>query len=103
MRIDRLLCNLRAVRTRSLAAKLAGTGHLRRNGNRVTRPSQEIGVGDVLTIPWGGGVRLIEVLALPEKRGPAREAQACYRVLDQHRETDIGGSEQPIAQGDARP
>ena len=97
MRIDRLLCNLRFVRTRSLAAKLAATGHLRRNGVRVTRPSQEVAAGDILTLPWGAGVRLFEVLVLPEKRGPAREAQACYRVLDQFRESDIGASEHPAA------
>ena len=92
MRIDRLLCNLRFVRTRSLAAKLAATGHLRRNGMRVTRPSQEVAVGDVLTIPWGPGVRLFEILALPEKRGAAREAQTCYQVLDQSGESDLGAS-----------
>ena len=51
MRIDRLLCNLRFVRTRSLASKLVGEGHLRRNGVRVTRPSQEVAIGDILTIP----------------------------------------------------
>lgn len=95
MRIDRVLCNLRFLRTRALAAELVRSGHLRRNGARVTRPSQEIAVGDILTIPLGSAVRLVEVLALPEKRGPAREAQACYRsldrVLDQTGETDIGG------------
>lgn len=111
MRIDRLLCNLRFVRTRSLAAKLAGTGHLRRNGARVIRSSQEIAIGDVLTIPLRAGVKLIEVLALPEKRGPAREAQDCYRVLDpaldrvldQVGETDIGGHQDTTSEGDARP
>ena len=103
MRIDRLLCNLRFVRTRSLAARLATDGHLRRNGSRVTRPSQEVAVGDILTIPLGAQVRLVEVLALPEKRGPAREASACYRALDQHGETDIGESEQPHTEGDAHP
>ena len=101
MRIDRLLCNLRFVRTRSLAAKLAATGHLRRNGIRVTRPSQEVTQGDVLTVPWGAGVRIFEVLVLPEKRGPAREAQACYRTLepalDRARESDIGASERSAA------
>lgn len=102
MRIDRLLCNLRFQRTRSLAAKLASTGHIRRNGVRVIRPSQEVVVGDVLTIPSGASVRLIELLTLPERRGPAREAQACYRVLDQQRESDIGGEEQPT-EGNARP
>lgn len=90
MRIDRLLCTLRFVRTRSMGAKLASEGHLRRNGTRVTKASQEVAVGDILTIPWAAGVRLVEVLALPEKRGPARDAQGCYRVLDQRGESDIG-------------
>lgn len=103
MRIDRLLCTLRFVRTRSLGAKLATGGHLRRNGVRVTKASQEVLVGDILTIPLGSHVRLVEILALPEKRGPAREASACYRALDQHGETDIGGSEQPHSEGDAHP
>lgn len=93
MRIDRLLCNLRFVRTRSLASKLASQGHLRRNGIRVVRPSQEVAIGDILTIPLGAQVRLIEVLALPERRGPAREAQAHYRMLDPARETDIGAGQ----------
>lgn len=107
MRIDRLLCNLRFVRTRSLAASLATAGHLRRNGVRITRPSQVVGIGDVLTIPLGnaGEVRLVEVLALPEKRGPAREAQACYRIvarqagasLDRTGETDLGETQHPSA------
>jgi len=57
----------------------------------------------VLTIPLGSTVRLIEVLALPERRGPAREAQAYYRVLDRAGETDIGESPDTIARGDNRP
>lgn len=96
-----MLCNLRFVRTRSLAAKLASAGHLRRNGARVTRPSQEVAVGDVLTLPLGAAVRLVEVLALPEKRGPAREAQVCYRVLDQFGPTHLGEGQNTIIQGDA--
>jgi ribosome-associated heat shock protein Hsp15 len=97
MRIDRLLCNLRFLRTRGLAAELVRQGHLRRNGTRVTRPSQPVAVGDILTIPLGPGVRLVEVLALPERRGPAPEAQGCYRVLDPAAQTDIGGREPPRA------
>ena len=103
MRIDRLLCNLRFVRTRSLASRLASEGHLRRNGVRIVRPSQEVGIGDILTIPLGAQVRLIEVLGLPERRGPASEAQAQYRMLDPARETDIGARQQRNTQGDARP
>lgn len=106
MRIDRLLCNLRFLRTRTLAVELVRAGHLRRNGMRVTRPSQDIAVGDVLTLPWGTGVRLVEVLALPTRRGPAREAQACYRVLDRaldhSGQTDIGAMADSTTRGDAR-
>ncbi|WP_133366337.1 RNA-binding S4 domain-containing protein [Qipengyuania sediminis] len=90
MRIDRLLCNLRFVRTRTLAARLASSGHLRRNGIRVLRASQDIAVGDVLTVPIGTGVRVIEVLALPERRGGAALAAACYRVLDPPMQSAIG-------------
>ena len=82
MRIDRLLCQLRFVRTRGAAQRLVEEGHIRRNGERVLRPSRDIEVGDILTLPLGNRVRLIEVLALPERRGPPREAQDCYRELD---------------------
>ena len=82
MRIDRLLCTLRFARTRSAAQKLVDQGYIRRNGERVLRGSLDVRVGDVLTIPLGNQVRLVEVLVLPERRGPPREAQACYRELD---------------------
>ncbi len=82
VRIDRLLCYLRFVRTRSAAHRLVDKGHIRRNGERVTRCSRDIAEGDILTLPLGDEVRLVEILALPERRGPPREARACYRELD---------------------
>ncbi|MBX7458761.1 RNA-binding S4 domain-containing protein [Qipengyuania sp. 1NDH17] len=82
MRLDRLLCFLRFVRTRSAARKLIEEGHIRKNGERVLRASRDVATGDVLTLPIGNGVKLVEVLTLPERRGPPREAQECYRELD---------------------
>ncbi|MGE5952504.1 MAG: RNA-binding S4 domain-containing protein [Qipengyuania vulgaris] len=82
MRLDRLLCTLRFVRTRSAARKLIEEGHIRKNGERVLRASRDVAAGDVLTLPIGSGVKLVEVLTLPERRGPPREAQECYRELD---------------------
>ena len=82
MRLDRLLCTLRFVRTRSAARKLIEEGHIRKNGERVLRASRDVVAGDILTLPIGKGVKLVEVLALPEHRGPPREAQECYRELD---------------------
>ncbi|MCC6827060.1 MAG: RNA-binding S4 domain-containing protein [Novosphingobium sp.] len=82
MRIDKLLWFLRLARTRGLAQTVAAEGHIRLNGRRVERAHQKIAVGDILVVPLGQGVRVIELLALPERRGPATEAQSCYRVLD---------------------
>lgn len=91
MRIDKLLWQLRLVKTRSAAQALVGQGHIRRNGQRVLRASQDIAVGDTLTIPLPGGVRVIAIATLPTRRGPAAEAQACYQVLDPTRQTAIAG------------
>ncbi|MXO91394.1 RNA-binding S4 domain-containing protein [Pontixanthobacter aquaemixtae] len=82
MRIDRLLCYLRFVKTRSQAHQLVEAAHIRCNGIRVDRDSHAVAVGDVLVIPVGAEVRIVEILALPQRRGPAAEAQSCYRLLD---------------------
>ncbi len=93
MRIDKLLWHLRLTKTRSLAQGLVASGHLRRNGVRVGRASQDVCAGDTLTVPLPGGVRVIEVLVLPARRGPAGEAQACYRALDPQASASLAGSE----------
>lgn len=90
MRVDKLLWFLRLTKTRPLAQALAEEGHIRLNGRRIDRAHQKIIAGDVLTVPIAAGVRVIEVLSLPSRRGPSSEAQACYRVLD-------GGAAIPIA------
>jgi ribosome-associated heat shock protein Hsp15 len=90
IRIDKLLWYLRLAKTRGLAQALVATGHLRLNGRRVERDAQGVAPGDVLVLPLGGGVRVIEIVAIPARRGPAREAQACYRALD-------AGNDNPIA------
>lgn len=82
LRIDKLLWFLRMAKTRPIAQQWAETGHIRLNGRRVDRAHLPVGVGDRLVIPIGGNVHVIEIIALPERRGPAIEAQACYRVLD---------------------
>jgi ribosome-associated heat shock protein Hsp15 len=58
-------------------------GHMRLNGRRVERPGTAVKTGDILVLPLPHGVRVIEILVLPARRGPAPEAQACYRALDE--------------------
>jgi ribosome-associated heat shock protein Hsp15 len=69
---------------------MAMQGHIRLNGRRVDRAHQNVAAGDVLVVPTGRGVRVLQLLALPVRRGPASEAESCYRVLD-------GAQDFPIA------
>jgi len=82
LRLDKWLWQARVVKSRSLAVELVSGGHLRVNGQPVSKPAHSVGAGDVLTIPLGGRVRLIRVLDLGQRRGPAVEAQALYVDLD---------------------
>lgn len=83
IRIDKLLWYLRLSRTRGVAQAMVAEGHIRLNGRRVERAAQPVAVGDVLVLPLRQGVLAIELATLPARRGPAPEAQACYRVLDE--------------------
>jgi ribosome-associated heat shock protein Hsp15 len=82
MRIDKLLWFLRLAHSRSLAQTWVQGGHFRLNGRRIDKPGTSVNIGDVLTVPMRAQVHIIEIAALPTRRGPAPEAQACYRVLD---------------------
>ena len=73
LRIDRLLVYLRLARTRSAAQALIDTHALRRNRKHVLRGAEQARIGDVLTIALGSGVRVIELLALPGRRGSPAE------------------------------
>ncbi|MGL5737059.1 MAG: RNA-binding S4 domain-containing protein [Beijerinckiaceae bacterium] len=81
LRIDKWLWFSRAVKTRSLAAKLVEDGHVRVNSERVTAPSKSVRTGDVLTIALERQVLVWKILALGTRRGPAPEAQALYENL----------------------
>jgi len=83
VRIDKLLWFLRLAPSRTLAHDWVAEGHFRLNGRRIEKPSAAVAEGDVLTVPARSGVRVIEVIALPTRRGPAPEAFACYRTLDE--------------------
>jgi len=83
LRIDKLLWFLRLAKTRGSAQSWVEEGHIRRNGQRVERPATPVGVGDILVLPLPSGVRVITIIALPDRRGPASEAQSCYQALDE--------------------
>jgi ribosome-associated heat shock protein Hsp15 len=80
-RLDKWLWFARVVKTRTLAAKLVGDGHVRVNAVKVDAPAKAIGVGDVLTISLERQVRVLKVLGSGERRGPYEEARHLYEDL----------------------
>ena len=78
LRLDKWLWFARFFKTRSLSAARVAAGDVRVNGVRVTKRATTISPGDVLTFAIGDHVRVIEVVALGARRGPAPEAQALY-------------------------
>jgi ribosome-associated heat shock protein Hsp15 len=82
LRLDKWLFHARFFKSRDLAQDCVESGHLRLNAQRCKKPGHGVVVGDVLTFPQGGKIRVVRVLALAERRGPATEAQALYCDLD---------------------
>ncbi len=80
-RIDKWLWHARVVRTRSAAAALAGSGHVRVNGARISASSHAVKPGDVVTVALDHTVRILKVVAFAERRGDAAAGRALYEDL----------------------
>ena len=81
MRLDKWLWQARFFKTRALAAKVVQDGRVRLGGEATGKPHRAVGEGDVLTFPQGHSVRVVRILGLPTRRGPAPEARALYDDL----------------------
>ena len=99
LRLDKWLWHSRICKSRSLASKLCTGGQIRcapassggtagEGGNAVlgtpipvAKASHTVRPGDVLTFALAGQVRVIRILALGLRRGPAPEARALYQDL----------------------
>jgi ribosome-associated heat shock protein Hsp15 len=81
VRIDRYLHCTRLVKSRTVAQAVIETGYVRIDGKRVDKPSEDVRIGSIIALPLHEKVRVLRVLCLPERRGPASEARACYEEL----------------------
>ena len=77
-----LFASVAGLEVSSRFVEVAEGGHLRINAQRCLKPAHGLAVGDVLTFPQGRRIRLIRVLSLSDRRGPAAEAVALYEDLD---------------------
>ncbi|MCP5432846.1 MAG: RNA-binding S4 domain-containing protein [Alphaproteobacteria bacterium] len=84
-RIDKWLWHARFFRTRSTATAAVASGHIRVSHGaatrRVGRASFAVRPGDILTIPQAGTVRVVRVVELAERRGPASTARRLYEEV----------------------
>ena len=81
MRIDRFLFFIRLAKSRTLAQAIVEEGYVRVDGKRIEKPSEEVRAGSIVALPLPGHVRVLRVLELPSRRGPAGEARGCYEEL----------------------
>jgi len=81
MRADKWLWHARFFKTRGMATKVITSGHLRVNGNKAAKPARTVVPGDVLTFPQARRVRVVKIIAMSDRRGPAPEAQALYEDM----------------------
>lgn len=103
LRIDKWLWHARFFKTRSLAAKVVSGGKLRVNGQPISKPAYMVSTSDVLTFPQADNVRVIKVLAMGERRGPAPEAQQLYEDLAPPKPREEITEQVPRFEGKGRP
>ena len=82
-RLDKWLWFARFCKSRTLATKLCSAGRIRIDGEIVQKAHQLVRPGAVLTFPQGPHIRVVRVLQLGERRGPASEARTLYEDLSQ--------------------
>lgn len=80
-RIDKWLFFARIVKSRTLAQKLATSGAVRVNREKIVQSSRLVRPGDVLTVALDRQVRVLKIVDPGMRRGPAPEAQLLYEDL----------------------
>ncbi|MER9960333.1 RNA-binding S4 domain-containing protein [Mesorhizobium sp. M0045] len=80
-RIDKWLFFSRAVKSRTLAARLVVAGRVRINRDKAAQASDTVRPGDVLTITLERRIFVWKVLGTGVRRGPAEEARLLYEDM----------------------
>ncbi len=81
VRLDKWLWQARFFKSRALASKLCAAGRVRIYGEVVTKAHAANRPGHVLTFPQARDIRVVRVMALGTRRGPAVEARTLYDDL----------------------
>lgn len=76
-RVDKWLWAARMFKTRSMAKQACDAGHVQIDGSTV-KASKTVKAGAMVDVFTPGGPRVLEVVAILDKRGPASVAQTLY-------------------------
>ncbi len=80
-RLDKFLFFARFCKTRALAGALIAAGSVRINRQPVEKAHSKVRPGDVLTVPLPGGVVVVQVTALAQRREGAEKARELYKAF----------------------
>ena len=77
VRVDKWLWAARMFKTRSQASAACGAGHVKLDGESI-KAAKTVRPGDHLEVRTPGGLRILEIAALGDRRGPASVARTLY-------------------------
>jgi ribosome-associated heat shock protein Hsp15 len=71
------------MRQRSDCTALVTRGSIRINRQPTDKAHARLRIGDILTVPVHGSVRVVRVVSLALRRGPAAEARMLYEEISE--------------------
>lgn len=81
LRLDKFLVFARFCKTRAVAEALVEKGGVRINRQPTLKAHARLHIGDVLTLALPQGIKIVEIILLPVRRGSAPLAQSWYREI----------------------
>ena len=81
LRLDIYLYYIRIFKSRSIATNFVSNNRLRISGQVTQKPHKMISIGDVLTMTINDNIKVLKVLAIPNRRGPYSESLNFYEDI----------------------
>ncbi len=97
VRTDKWLWAARFFKTRALATDAIKGGKVHINGHKV-KPSRLLNIGDIISVSKGYYKTVVNILALSDKRGPAKVATLLYEETKESIEQRLLITEQTKSQ-----
>ncbi|MEC8552179.1 MAG: RNA-binding S4 domain-containing protein [Pseudomonadota bacterium] len=96
LRLDKWLWYARFFKTRALATRAIAGGRFRLDGEVMSKPHRAAQPGQVLTFMQQDRVRVIRIVELGSRRGPATEAVTLYEDLSPEMPKRETGTAEPL-------